>query len=118
VRHPHKLLIALVVFVALGSGCGGSGGSDTPAPAAGSRESTAPPAVEESPPAEDGMPDLTGMTIDEASDTLEAVLNSYNLKIAYESSDAPAGTVFEQRPAAGSPLEAGRLYTVRVTVSE
>ena len=114
-RLPHKLLIALLVFVALGSGCGGS---DTPAPEAGSRESTPPPTAEESPTAEDGMPDLTGMTVEEASDTLEAILNSYNLKIAYESSDAPSGTVFEQTPAAGSPLEAGRLYTVKVTVSK
>ncbi len=111
----RTLIVATIVLAALTSACGGE---DTDSPAQESPEVSAQPDTEESPPEEGGMPDLSGMTIDEASETLEAILNSYDLKIKYESSAEPSGTVITQTPAAGTPLEAGRIYTVRVTVSK
>lgn len=71
------------------------------------------------------MPDLTGMTVEAAGDTLSDALGSYDMRAVYETSDQPKGTVISQTPPAGTPLTAEELpltpdgiAKVRITVSD
>ncbi|MEK6276856.1 MAG: PASTA domain-containing protein [Actinomycetota bacterium] len=110
------VMLLIVCLVTLGlAACGGgdsNGTTDAPSQGSGSQ------ATSTQAPAEGGMPSVIGKTIGQAESTLDPVLNSYNLKFSYEKSGEKPGTVIDQSPAPGSPLTPGKVYTVKITVSE
>jgi hypothetical protein len=90
-------------------GCGGDSDSD------GSGET---PSDAGQASAEGTMPDLTGASLTEAQEQITSTLEFSELKISYEDSSEPAGTVIGQSPAAGTPLTSGKLYRVKLTMSD
>ena len=62
------------------------------------------------------VPDITGMTLDEASHALEEAGLALNSDVSEQNDEAPAGQVIKQDPAGGTQLSKGS--KVRVTVSK
>jgi hypothetical protein len=89
-------------------GCGGdSDGGGGEAPSDGGQAS-----------AEGTMPDLTGASRTEAEEQIASTLEFSDLRISYEDSSEPAGTVIGQSPEPGTPLTPGKLYRVKLTMSD
>jgi PASTA domain-containing protein len=101
----RRLAGAMLVLAIALSGCGGSDGEQTAAGTSADENGVA-------------MPDLIGMTVDEASAALNEAQPAFNLKIAYGASRKPRDRVFAQSPAPGTPLPADKLYRVRLSISK
>ena len=62
------------------------------------------------------VPDITGMTLDEAAQALEGAGLVLNSDVSEENDESPAGQIIKQDPAGGTQLSKGS--KVRVTVSK
>jgi cytoskeleton protein RodZ len=113
------VLIAIVVVPRLGGGPGIDlpGATPTPptTPATSPATPAAPPATVTVPPFEDGeTPDFRGVSRDEAERVI-AEIGAVPLLIEAQNTAAP-GTVFDQTPAPGEPLEEGDGITLFISV--
>ena len=100
------LTAALLVLTTGLGGCGGESDDEQTAAGTSADESAL------------AMPDLTGMTVDEASTALAEAQPTFDMKVSYEASAKPRDRVFAQAPASGTPLPAGELYRVRLSISK
>lgn len=120
-RNAALILVILAVLSVGACGSKDSSSSTTPAASPTVAESTSPAVISSptSSPATTGgiMPDLTGMTWEEATAATAAAFAYYSISSAYEDSTETAGTVIGQEPAAGTAVVPDKNNSISVVVT-